>query len=350
MKNWVKIALNAGYWFMYLLLLFMFFLLTFAMNVDGRSDLSLKILMSGWFKGVAMFAILPGILGFYVGYGYLFPNFIQKRKIKLFFLMQIAVMLVGAVISQMMSMIVFEEWHLSAFSFEVVFSQLIFLSFIIFINSVIGIVMRGFIASYDDILVKEELMEKNKMVQLELVRAQLNPHFLFNTINNIDVLITQNPQRASDCLVKLSEMMRYMLYESKDERVEAGVEINYIQQYIELQRLRTDIVDFIKFDLSGDWTNHLLAPMTLIPFIENAFKHSENVRESGAVRINLLFESGRIYFNCMNRISNRLFINKSGGLGNELIEKRLHLLYGDDFSLDIVMDESNYEVKLNICS
>ena len=350
MKNWVKVALNAGYWFMYLLLLFMFFLLTFAMNVDGRSELSMKSMFWGWLQGISLFALIPGIIGFYGGYGYLFPRFIQKRKIKRFFIFMISIMLIGAIFSQLLAFIVFDEWHLSAFSLDVAFSQILFLSFVILINGVIGIVMRGFIASYDDILVKEQLMEKNKQVEMELVRAQLNPHFLFNTINNIDVMITQDPQRASECLVKLSEMMRYMLYESKDERVDAGVEINYIQQYIELQKLRTDISDFVMFELSGDWSNHLLAPMTLIPFIENAFKHAEHVRESGAVRINLLFESGRIYFNCINRISNLVTDNKSGGLGNELIEKRLQLLYGDNFTLNVILTESNYEVKLNVLS
>lgn len=350
MKKWVKVALNAGYWFMYLLLLFMFFLLIFAMNVKGNSQFTFESMFGVWLKGVTLFALIPGIIGFYGGYSYLFPSLIQKRKIKLFFVSLISIMLIGAIFSQLLAFVVFKEWHLATFLWEVFLSQTLFLSFIVFINGVIGIVIRGFISSYDDILVKEQLLDKNKQVEMELVRAQLNPHFLFNTINNIDVMITQDPQRASECLVKLSEMMRYMLYESKDERVEAGVEIKYIQQYIELQKLRTDISDFVMFELSGDWSNHLLAPMTLIPIIENAFKHAEHVREPGAVRIKLLFESGRIYFNCINRISNRVTDNKSGGLGNELIEKRLQLLYGDNFTLNVIMTESNYEVKLNVLS
>jgi LytS/YehU family sensor histidine kinase len=90
--------------------------------------------------------------------------------------------------------------------------------------------------------------------------------------------------------------------------------------------------------------------MTLIPFIENAFKHAEHIRESGAVRINLLFENDRIYFECVNRISNKLIDNRTGGLGNELIEKRLQLLYGDSFKLNVKISEMNYQVKLNIHS
>lgn len=347
MKTWVKIALNTGYWLTYLLLLFVFFIITVSINTQLNGSADKSQLIYGWFRGMALFALLPGVLGFYGGYGFLFPRFILKRKTLRFFLGLITLMAIGSIGFILLAHAVMNEWSISAFSLEAIISQFILLAFIIMINAVIGIVMRGFITSYDDILVKEELTRKNTEVEMELVRAQLNPHFLFNTINNIDVMITQDPERASDYLCKLSEIMRYMLYESKDERVSASIECEYIQRYVELQRIRTHIPDFVEVRIEGDPTNHTLAPMTLIPFIENAFKYAEHVRQSKAVDIRMNFEKSRIVFDCLNVVAHSQR-QSNGGLGNALVEKRLQLIYGEKHRLHIDASGEDYHVHLEI--
>jgi two-component system LytT family sensor kinase len=347
MKIWVKIALNVGYWLTYVLLLLVFFLLTFSINTQVNETTDRHVLLMGWLRGVTLFAVIPGVIGFYGGYGFLFPRFLVRRKLGRFFLGLAILMMCGALFSLLFAHLLYNEWSLSAFSSDTFISQMILLNFIIMINAVIGIVMRGFITSYDDILVKEELTRKNTEVEMELVRAQLNPHFLFNTINNIDVMITQDPERASDYLCKLSEIMRYMLYESKDERVNAKVECDYIERYVELQRIRTHVADFVELRIEGDSAGHTLAPMTLIPYIENAFKYAEHAKVSKAVVIRLQFEKDRIVFDCTNHIA----IDQRGamgGLGNALVEKRLQLIYGGKHHLAINATGESYHVHLEI--
>ncbi|MFZ4784908.1 MAG: sensor histidine kinase [Flavobacteriales bacterium] len=347
MKTWVKIALNVGYWLTYFLLLLVFFLLTFSINAQINETTDKHVLLMGWLRGVTLFAVIPGVIGFYGGYGFLFPRFLVRRRLGRFFLGLSLLMISGAVATLLLVHLIYNGWSISAFSADTVISQLMLLNFIIMINAVIGIVMRGFITSYDDILVKEELTRKNTEVEMELVRAQLNPHFLFNTINNIDVMIAQDPERASDYLCKLSEIMRYMLYESKDERVSATVECDYIERYVELQRIRTHIPDFVELRIVGDSRRHSLAPMTLIPYIENAFKYAEHAKVSKAVVIQLQFENDRIVFDCINHIATGQRAS-AGGLGNALVEKRLQLIYGAKHQLSINATSESYHVHLEI--
>ncbi len=129
------------------------------------------------------------------------------------------------------------------------------------LNGIIGLVMKGFITSYGDIRVKEELNRKNFEVELALVKSQLSPHFLFNTINNIDVLIGIDAARASAYLNKLSDIMRFMLYETKTELIPLEEELAYIEKYIDLQKIRTANPDYIRFRVQGRAPGLLVPPM-----------------------------------------------------------------------------------------
>jgi LytS/YehU family sensor histidine kinase len=208
--------------------------------------------------------------------------------------------------------------------------------------------MKGFITWYDDIQLKLELSRKNHEMELALIKAQINPHFLFNTINNIDALIKRDASAASDYLNKLSDIMRFMLYESKTEKIPLTKEISYIDKYIELQKIRTSNANFVKYEVQGDLTTIAIEPMLLIPFIENAFKHSENKKIREAIKIMIKNHEGKLYFECVNAYSDNQKAPSQGGLGNELIQRRLELLYPNKHNFEVTNSDGYYRVRLKI--
>jgi LytS/YehU family sensor histidine kinase len=217
------------------------------------------------------------------------------------------------------------------------------------VNGIIGLVMKGFISWYGDIRVKAALNQKNVETELALVKSQLNPHFLFNTINNIDVLITIDPIRASVYLNQLSDIMRFMLYETKTADIALAKELAYIEKYIALQKIRTSNPDAVSYIVAGDPGAIRIAPMLFMPFIENAFKHAEsNKTTSRAIAIYITIEDDTTCFECENIYTEGSEVMNNGGLGNDLITKRLHLLYPHTHLLEIIKQNNIYKIKLVI--
>lgn len=334
--------MRLGYWALYIFVL-LFVLIAFA---NGEKNLTTgKIWTNLFYSPFGMFAIFPGIIGFYTFYFVLFERFLIKKKLLKFSMAVIAVSLLGAVFTQMIMYLIFAHkvnWSVNT----IVFSGL-FIAFLVFVHGIIGLVMKGFISWYNDLKVKVELNKKNHEMELELIRAQINPHFLFNTINNIDVLIQKDTEKASAYLNKLSDMMRFMLYETKTEKIYLAKELAYIEKYIELQQIRSSNPDYIRYEVTGEPDAILIEPMLFIPFIENAFKHAENKKIENAIRISILIEKERIQFECENYYTAQPQLKpEQRGLGNELIRKRLLLLYPTTHTLE-VRDQSNiYQVKL----
>ncbi|MBL0032015.1 MAG: histidine kinase [Bacteroidetes bacterium] len=217
------------------------------------------------------------------------------------------------------------------------------------LNGGMGLILKGFITSYEDIKIKEELKRKNLEVELSLIKSQLSPHFLFNTLNNIDVLIRRDPDRASLYLLELSDIMRYMLYEAKKGKVFFEKEIHYIKKYIDLQKIRTSNRDFVKLDLKGTFNGVLVEPMLLMPFIENAFKHAENKREGNVIEIEISGSEKSIEFSCKNSyLPDTGMKDEFSGLGNELIKKRMNLLFPGKHELVISDANEIFHVLLKI--
>jgi sensor histidine kinase YesM len=215
------------------------------------------------------------------------------------------------------------------------------------INGVIGLVMKGFITWYEEIKLKEDLDHKNYEMELALVKSQISPHFLFNTINNIDVLIEKDAKKASVYLNKLSDIMRFMLYETKTEEIFLTEELTYIEKYIDLQKIRTSNPNYVHFQVYGDPEDVTIAPMLFIPFIENAFKYAENKKVENAIKIRVVIVKDRIGFDCENVFSDETEGRpEPGGLGNDLIRRRLMLLYPRTHSLEITNLNNVYKVTL----
>jgi LytS/YehU family sensor histidine kinase len=196
---------------------------------------------------------------------------------------------------------------------------------------------------------KAELDKQKLAAELNLIKSKLNPHFLFNTLNNIDSLIHQNPEDASAALIRLSEMMRYLTYEASSDVVDLKKEIEYIRNFIELYRIRIKTPEDIRFDVQGD-QNIMISPALFVPLIENAFKFASFRNKKPCVDIRLSSSKGIIDFEISNFYETDTVGLKSGSSGYGIInlKKRLDLTYPDKHLLSIDPGELLFRVKLTI--
>jgi LytS/YehU family sensor histidine kinase len=213
----------------------------------------------------------------------------------------------------------------------------------------IGGLFRAFFKWIEQSKQKDNLEKQNMKSELALLKQQINPHFLFNTLNNVDSLINENNPKASLALNNLSDIMRYMIYDSEREKVPLKEEVAYIESYISLQKLRVANESKITFDLSGNIDSKQIAPMLLITFIENAFKHSSLRKTENSIIIRLDVLENQINFSCINSLYNSpVKKDESKGIGLELIKKRLELIYPKSYELKIDQNKQNFAVELKI--
>ena len=203
---------------------------------------------------------------------------------------------------------------------------------------------------YENQRVKTELENKNKTSELALLRTQLNPHFLFNTLNNIDSLILTNPDKASDAIIKLSDIMRFMLYDTSTDIVPLEKEINYLKSYISLQQIRLKDPGFVKVEISGNCAGRSIAPMLFIPFVENAFKHGQKNVNAPGIKIKLECLKDSINFEVVNHVdgSNEMNKDDTAGIGLANTKRRLELLYPDRHEFTIKKENGYYTSRLII--
>ena len=198
---------------------------------------------------------------------------------------------------------------------------------------------------------KADLEKQNLMSEMAMLKAQVNPHFLFNTLNNIYTLSYKQDKNAPEAILKLSELMRYMLYEASGEKVSLDQEIKYICNYIELQRLRLKDPLDVNFIIKGNHHGKVIPPMLLIPFVENTFKHGISLQHPSAIQIDLEVRDDTLYFSTVNNIVNPQLV-KNGendrGIGFKNVQRRLTLLYPNNHILKINKTIDQYFVNLII--
>jgi sensor histidine kinase YesM len=304
-----------------------------------------------WTRLMTGFALIPGLISFYTFYTVLFNRFLSKKRFITFCFLGIAVSIFSAIIGAFIESTPFliGPRYLFGDGYNSALSIILVMSIGALINGVIGAILKGFITWYNDIKIKEDLQKKNYQMELNLIKSQVNPHFLFNTLNNIDVLIDKDKDKASMYFKKLSDILRFMLYETKTDKIPISKEISYIEKYIDLQMLRNSNPAFIDFKVKGEPESRMIEPMLYIPFIENAFKHADNKKLVHAIIVWFDFTGKDIVFECSNNFTaNKPKENDSFGLGNDLIEKRLALLYPKNHQLTITKDNNRYTVNLII--
>jgi LytS/YehU family sensor histidine kinase len=286
-----------------------------------------------------LYACIAPFVNFYLFYFILVPKFLFRKKILQF--------IAFAALSS------FIMGYLARLTWVGTDSIRTFIPYIIF---TLAFGFLGFVTK-KTVLWRKSVAEKivlNKKLYasksaLLMLQAQLNPHFLFNSLNNIDIMIEENPKTASEYLKKLSDILRYVLYETKENETELSKEIDQIKSYIELQKIRTDNPRYVNFAIKGELKDQKIAPMIFIPLIENAFKHCKNKSIENAINIEFEIDKNEIKMLCRNFYEeNQLEIIKNEGLGIETIKQRLNLLYPKNHELVIDKSENWFNVRLNI--
>lgn len=197
---------------------------------------------------------------------------------------------------------------------------------------------------------QNKLIAETHRTNTELIylRKQTNPHFLFNSLNSIYSLAHKKSDLVPDAIVTLSELMRYMLYETDNKTVALEKEINYIQNYIELQKLRLNNIEDIVINVHGNTKNKFIEPLLLISFVENAFKYGTDYKGATHVKIKIFISENNLDFWIENTIENYEKDPDNSGIGLVNIQSRLDLLYPNAHELTINQDNQFYRVHLNL--
>jgi len=191
-----------------------------------------------------------------------------------------------------------------------------------------------------------ELREENLKTELAYLKTQVNPHFLFNTLNNVYVMSKKKDDNVPETIMQLSELLRYQLYECSGDSVPLKNEVNYLKNYIKLEQLRRDSLEVV-FDLRVTDTNMSIRPLIFLPFVENSFKYSNT--NSGTDKIVITIESKEniLIFRCKNN-KGTLHSGVSGGIGLENASRRLELSYPESHTLTINDGNDHFEVLVEI--
>jgi two-component system LytT family sensor kinase len=332
-KGW-RIFLHVAFW----LSIISFFI--FIAHNGGKSPMKTLLVIFVVFGFVNI-----GI--FYLNYLIFLPRFLDKQKYKLYALGVIStVVLFGLakyglalvfkpiVLVRMGKTIPFWSYILST-----AFTSVIF----IFLSTVLKFTVDWFLNER----IQRDLENQRLSAELSFLKSQINPHFLFNSLNSIYSLAYQKSDTTPDAILKLSEIMRYMLYECNDNKVDLAKELQYLQNYIDLQKIRFGDKAFINFEVTGEVTNQHIVPLLLISFIENAFKHGVANNPLSPIILSINVEDGSLYFFIQNKkhTHNRDAI---GGIGLVNVRRRLDLLYPGKYNLDIRDETDTYTCQLSL--
>lgn len=322
---------------------FSFFILLFILEKgdDGLMDKLLSVSTN-----IIFYAAIV-----YINVLYLIPHFLKKKRIFTYLVLLIAVVL-------FITPIKLFAFHMLFTGDEVKQNGLIsqqhyfYLAnlFIAFGSTLVSIIMDWMQHQ------RERTILENQNIQSELrfLKSQINPHFLFNTLNSIYALTLKKSDDAPEIVVKLSEMLRYMLYECNEKLVPLSKEVHYIQNYLSLEQLRHGGKISIKFDVVGEVNGETIAPLLFVPFLENSFKHgaSKTIKDGYVNVVLTMKEKEQIQFTVENNktdtiptANHRL---KSGGIGLTNLDRRLKILYPNKHKLTISNSPNVYKVTLDL--
>lgn len=278
---------------------------------------------------------------FYFNAYYLYPKLLKPRTWWIYIISVIATVLM---VNRIKFLVIASSFPALGVN-ENVFRFAFFPTVFFVIASTIYRLVVDKIASERQIAAKKE---QQLASELKFLRSQISPHFLFNVLNNLVSMARHKSDQLEASLIKLSELMRYMLYESDDKRVHIDKEIEYLNSYIDLQRLRFEDEIRITTDIMcNNSEGRTIEPMLLIPFVENAFKHGTTMVSDPFIKIVLHVTANRLDFNVVNKFSAMpQSKDNSSGIGLSNVRARLDLLYRKAYQLTVEENEDIFSVRL----
>ncbi|WP_142786109.1 sensor histidine kinase [Changchengzhania lutea] len=281
--------------------------------------------------GLSYAAYIMGIV--WINHFVFIPFFLDKRRYFLYGILLIASIFLGAYLKANV-----KGWHdVSKFFFFFIYTT--------------GTGMAAFFLRRN-MIIQRENVEKEKLqkeMELNYLKEQVNPHFLFNSLNSIYSLSRQQSPETPDLVMQLSELMRYQLESSKKDTVLLKEELEFIENYLLLEEKRLSKRCNVEFLIGGDWLDLRIAPMLLIPFVENAVKHgAQSTNEQSKIDISVAIKKTALHFCVVNSKPPMDSASKRKGLGLENVRRRLNLLYPNSHLLEINDKEKVYHVNLSI--
>lgn len=290
---------------------------------------------------------------FYINMYVLVPAFFFRAKYIQYIVLLMIMVGAGIYFVSEIMIVYFEphriiEKHIEISQTRVIISATIFLTPFIMVTTTLKLIQRW-------VKDNERLNElKNLTLSMELneLKNQINPHFLFNMLNSVNVLTKANPDKASLVILKLSEFLRYQLYENNEEKTALISEINFLSNFLNLEKIRRDnfIFTINTQTASEDYKKVFIPPNLFTNFIENAVKHSVDISDQVAfIKIDLEIKDKILYFVCTNSKSAEDITSndKNSGLGLVNVRRRLDLLYGEAYNLTLTEKKNSYTVNLN---
>lgn len=289
--------------------------------------------------------------GVYFNILYLIPNYLSNKK----FLIYCALLLLTTIILTPLQVffLFIKAENFPEYQTTLVESQLwlFILTFLVVSVSTIFKIVSDWVRHQRE---RKELQTESMQSELRFLRSQINPHFLFNTLNNLYGLSVLKSDKLPSLMLKLSDLLRYSLYETSSVLVPLEKEIQYLENYISLEKIRLEDKTDITFEVSGSVSSIKIAPMLLIVFVENAFKHLGVLSdEKSSVSVKIIEDNDELFFRCENsidgsEIENHELEKGKSGIGLANVKKRLALLYLDKHQLKIEKTNTLYSINLKL--
>ncbi|WP_259068363.1 sensor histidine kinase [Mucilaginibacter sp. X4EP1] len=285
---------------------------------------------------------------FYLNYLLFIPLFFDKKRYS-FYVVSVVISIVVYGFIKYGVALIFKDIVLTrmkgetvsfgSYFLSTVFTSLIFL----FLSAVLKFIIDWFLNER----IQRDLENQRLTAELAFLKSQINPHFLFNSLNSIYSLAYQRSETTPEAILKLSEIMRYMLYECNDNKVDLEKELQYLQNYIDLQKIRFGNKAYIDYKVEGKVEHQQIVPLLLIAFIENAFKHGVANNALTPIRLLIDVEDSHLHFYMQNK-KHRNNRDEVGGIGLNNVKRRLDLLYPGKYNLDVRDETDTYTVELSL--
>ncbi|QKX06608.1 sensor histidine kinase [Aquimarina sp. TRL1] len=307
-------------------------------------------LEKGEFPVKFLLRIWINIVLFYVNYLFLVPRLLLKKKTLQYTLCAVLIIITPVFLNKVILTPIHQFDRIAGEDELFLFKKLEIGISILFnvISLIIGTSLRIYEEWKKNEKKNQEIESKRVTSELLYLKSQLNPHFLFNSLNSIYSLTTKKSDIAPEAVITLSELMRYMLYQTDSEFVLLHQELDYIQNYIKLQRLRIANNEDVNIQIHGSILNQKIKPLLLISFIENAFKYGTDFKGNTEVKIEIYVHQGELQFSCINLIGNRKKDYQNSGIGLQNTKERMQLLYPDKHWLMVKEENNRFIVELTL--
>lgn len=335
--NWTRIAYHISFWLVYL------FLNSWLGHLFNRVDLYKAFLGESFVLPVKI------LLTYFVFY-FIIPLYLDRDKVYKLVGLTLLAFIVASLLYRSVTAFVFFPIFEPERNIPFFFLPGFYLTaFDLFITVAAATTIKMIRVHYKSLEFEQELLREKLQSELNFLRAQTNPHFLFNTLNNLYVLARKKSDRTADAIMMLSKIMRFVLYECRSPRIPVADESKIIQDYIELEKLRYNDRLNVQFEENIEQAGGSIAPLLLLPFVENSFKHGANSTTGDArISVHLSLKNNVLDFTVQNTVEPGERPSTSEGIGLKNVQRQLDLIYPDRYELDLEQENGTYTARLRV--